>query len=386
VRDGGSRTTVGRVAIAALVALVLGPAAAPAAQASIDHKLDNALDRIVASPNGPPGLSVLLRTGSGREFLARGTANVKTGRRPTVRDHYRIASMSKAFNGAVALALVDRGILSLDDTVGEWLPGVLPFGADVTVGQALHHTGGLPDYIRSKAFLDRFQQDPQAYLSPLELVGFVGDTPLDFPPGSKYHYSDTDNVIVGLIAERATGMSYDALLRRYIYRPLGLGETSLPRTVKMPKPFMHGYEIEPGAGPDDVTHLINPAGAWASGGIVSTPNEVGRFFRAYIGARLFSPATRALQRSFIPGESSPPGPGSNDAGLGVFRYRAGCGTVFGHTGSFPGYRLFAASSGNGRRSVVFSVNSQIVPGSGSQAVSDLIRRAQRLAVCKILRG
>jgi D-alanyl-D-alanine carboxypeptidase len=59
--------------------------------------------------------------------------------------------------------------------------------------------------------------------------------------------------------------------------------------------------------------------------------------------------------------------------------------VFGHTGSFPGYRLFAASSGDGRRSVVFTVNSQIVPGSGSPQVSDLIRRAQRLAVCKILR-
>jgi D-alanyl-D-alanine carboxypeptidase len=327
-----------------------------------------------------------MRTGSGREFLTRGTANVRSGRRPALRDHYRIASMAKAFNGAVALALVDDGVISLDDTIGEWLPGVLPNGANVTVGQALHHTGGLPDYIRSQAFLDRFQDDPQAYLSPGELVGFVRNDPLDFTPGARYHYSDTDNVVVGLIAERATGLSYDALLRRYVYRPLGLTETSLPRTVKMPMPFMHGYEIEPGADPEDVSHLINPAGAWASGGIVSTPNEVGRFFRAYIGARLFSPATRALQRSFLSGSSSPPGPGTNDAGLGVFRYRTGCGTVFGHTGSFPGYRLFAASSGNGRRSVVFTVNSQIVPGSGSQAVSELIRRAQRLAVCKVLGG
>ncbi len=361
-------------------------AAAPAAASSIDRKLENALDRIVATPHGPPGLSVLMRTGHGREFITRGTANVKTGRRPTPRDHYRIASMAKAFNGAVALALVDGGVISLDDTVGEWLPGVLPNADAVTVGQALHHTGGLPDYIRSKAFIDRFQADPTAYFSPMDLVGFVRDDPLDFPPGSKYHYSDTDNVVVGLIAERATGRSYEALLRRYVYRPLGLEETSLPRNVKLPKPFMHGYDIDPPNDPDDISHLLNPSGAWASGGIVSTPPEVGRFFRAYVGARLFSPLTRSLQRTFVAGSSSPPGPGTNDAGLAVFRYRTSCGAVFGHTGSFPGYRVFAASNGNGRRSVVFTVNAQIVPGSGSPQVSDLIRRAQRLAVCKVLGG
>ena len=366
----------------ACLALVAAPANA---NGSIDRKLNNALDRIAAAHNGPPGLSVLMRTGHGREYITRGTANVKTGRRPAIRDHYRIASMAKAFNGAVALALADRGLISLDDTVGEWLPGALPFGNEVTIAQALHHTGGLPDYIRSDAFIKQFTADPAAYISPMDLLGFVRDTPLDFPPGAKYHYSDTDNIVVGLIAERATGLSYDGALRRYVYRPLGLTETTLPRTVKMPKPFIHGYDIEPGKDPVDVSHLINPAGAWASGGIVSTPDEVGRFFRAYVGARLFSPATRRLQRDFVSGSSSPPGPGTNDAGLGVFRYRTKCGTVFGHTGSFPGYRLFAASSADGRRSVVFTVNAQIVPGDGSPQVSDLIRRAQRLAVCKILR-
>jgi len=92
-----------------------------------------------------------------------------------------------------------------------------------------------------------------------------------------------------------------------------------------------------------------------------------------------SPAARKKARS------SPPGPGRNDATLGLFRYRTRCGTVYGHTGSYPGYRLFAASSGNGRRSVVFSVNSQIVPGQGSPRVSGMIRRAQADAVCLALR-
>jgi D-alanyl-D-alanine carboxypeptidase len=87
---------------------------------------------------------------------------------------------------------------------------------------------------------------------------------------------------------------------------------------------------------------------------------------------------------FRPGSSSPPGPGREAAGLGLFRYRTRCGTVYGDTGSFPGYRLFAASSANGRHSVVFSVNAQIVPGEGSPAVSNAIRRAQLIAVCRAL--
>ena len=350
--------------------------------------LNRALDRIVDAKNGPPGLTVVIRRGSRQEFRSRGYGDLKAKRRPRLSDHYRIASMAKAFNGAVALKLVSQGRLSLSDTIGERLPGVLPLANDVTLAQALGHTGGLPDYIKSKAFVDQFVANPGAYLSPQQLVGFVKDTPLRFRPGSRYEYSDTDNVIVGLMAEAVTGRSYERLLSDLVYRPLGLHQTSLPRVVRMPRPFMHGYEIEAGKAPDDVSEFINPAGAWASGGIVSTPLDVGSFFRAYVGGRLFNASVRRSQLRFRPGSSSPPGPGTNSAGLAVFRYRTSCGTVYGHTGSFPGYRLFAASSADGRRSVVFTVNAQIVPREGAPepAVSKLIRSAQQLAVCRALSG
>jgi D-alanyl-D-alanine carboxypeptidase len=379
------RTLARRAGLVTIALLAAAVVAAPSAGAApVDRKLNRLLDRIVDAKGGPPGLSVLMRTGQGRQFLARGTANVKTGRRPTPHDHMRIASVAKAYNGAVTLALVERGFVSLDDTLGEWIPELLPNATSATVGQVLHHTGGLPEYIESNGFAEFINRDPRAYVSPEELLGWVRDEQLDFPPGSKYHYSDTDNIAAGVVAARAAGISYDRLLQRYIYRPLGLKNTTLPVTVEMPKPYLHGYDLEPNKPPEDVSELINPAGAWASGGIVSTPADLGRFIRAYVGARLFSPATRRLQREFVSGESSPPGAGENDAGLGVFRYRTDCGTVFGHTGSFPGYRMFAASNGNGLKSVVFAVNSQIVPGQRSSAVSNLIRKAQRLAVCKIL--
>jgi D-alanyl-D-alanine carboxypeptidase len=342
----------------------------------------------VRARGAPPGLSVLIQRGGRSEFRARGVADVRTGRRPTARDPYRIASMAKAFNGAVVLALVQAGRLSLDDTVGELLPGLMPKADAVTLGQALAHKGGLPDYIRQPAFVRFLQATPAAFLTPSQLIEYVRDVPLNFPPGSRYEYSDTDNVIAGLMAERATGKTYDELLAQYVYDPLGLRATSLPRTLAMPSPFMHGYDVEPGQRPTDVSRFINPALAWASGGIVSTPADVGRFFRAYVGGRLFDrPDLRRAQRVFVAGaESSPPGPGRNASGLALFRYRTRCGTVFGHTGSYPGYRLFGAASDDGTRSVVFTVNAQIVPSAdGTQPIaSKLIRAAQVQAVCRAL--
>ncbi len=365
---------------------VFGATSGPAAGATETGKrLQAALDEVMEPPEGPPGISVLIQRGRDTQYLRRGVADLSTGQRPTRQQHYRIASMAKAFNGAVALALVSRDRLELSDTIGELLPGVLPLAEDVTLAQALQHTAALPDYIKDEDFLDVLMSDPTQYLTPLELVEYVADTEPEFDPGERYQYSDTDNVIVGLMAEAATGKTYDELLERYVYSKAGLENTTLPITVAMPAPYLHGYDVPVGAPPVDVSEVINPALAWASGGIVSNAVDVGRFFRAYVGGDLFNAKTRRAQEDFIIGSSSPPGPGRNRATLGLFRYKTHCGTVFGHTGSFPGYRLFAASNRAGNRSVVFTVNAQIVPDTGSQEVSDLIRFAQVDAVCHALR-
>jgi len=367
--------------------LALGAAVAEsgaAATSPTPSALERALAGIVGDRQGPPGALMLIHRPGRDEFFRAGVADVRSGAPLQRFSHFRIASVSKAFNGAVALSLVDRGDLSLDETIERGIPGLLPLAGPVTLSELLQHTGGVPDYIRAKAFIERFTEDPSAYIPPRTLIGFVRDDPLEFAPGSRYHYSDTDNIAAGLMAERASGQSYDQLLSDLVYRPLRLFQTSLPRTVRMPRPLMHGYDVEAGRAPEDVSELINPAGAWASGGIVSTPTDLGRFIRGYVSGRLFGGAVRRAQFSFRPGDSSPPGPGSNASGLSLFRYRTPCGTVFGHTGSFPGYRIFAAANGNGNRSVVFVASAQIVPGQGSKRVSDAIGRAQRLAVCRAL--
>ena len=371
-----------------VVTLCLGlafSAATAEADQTTRKAFQNSLSQVMKAANGPPGLSVLIVRNGQRQYFSRGRGNVPARTAPRVNQAARIASVSKAHSGAVALSLVARGKLKLSDTVGRLLPGLLPRARRVTLAQALQHTGGLPDYIRDKQFIKKLIERPSRYMPPRQLLWFVKDDKLDFRPGSRYNYSDTDNIVVGLMAEKATGVPYEKLIRRLIGRRIKLTRTTMPRTIAMPTPFLHGYEIAPGKPPEDVSRVINPALAWASGGLVSTLPDLSRFFRGYVGGWLFGPRLRMAQRQWIRGSSSPPGPGINGAGLGLFRYRTKCGTMFGHTGSFPGYRIIAASSANGRRSIAYIANAQIVPDQGSPRVSSLIRKSQAAAVCHALR-
>jgi D-alanyl-D-alanine carboxypeptidase len=377
----------GLAACLALCSTLVITAAVPAgaAPSRTGAAFQASLSRVMKAQDGPPGIAALIVRDGRRQFFSRGQGDVKRGVAPKLNRAFRIASVSKAYSGAVALSLVAKGKLRLDDTIGRLVPNLLPRARTVTVGQMLRHTAGLPDYIRDAQFLQKLIAKPSRYMTPRRLLSFVRSDPLEFPPGTKYGYSDSDNIVIGLIAEKVTGVPYEKLLRREIGRKVKIAPTLMPRTLFMPTPFLHGYEVSPGNPPEDVSKFINPALAWASGGIVTNLPALSRFMRAYVGGRLFGAGQRRALFRWIPGSSSPPGPGVNSASLGLFRYQTRCGTVFGHTGSFPGYRIFVASSFDGRRSAAYVANAQIVPGQGSARVSALIRKSQVAAVCHALR-
>jgi D-alanyl-D-alanine carboxypeptidase len=368
-------------------------AEAAAAAKGPDAALDRALKDLVAMEGGPPGVIAVVQRGEKRQIHTFGVANLKSERPMRADDRMRIASAAKAFSGAVALSLVSEGELFLDDTIGERLSG-LPepppdAWSDVTLRQLLNHTSGLPDLLESKAFRDALVErlrhpDPPAKLLSYA-YGLNGGEPL-FEPGSEYRYSNTDNIAVALMVEEATGDAYEEQLRKRVYRPLGLKSTSLPVGPELQRPYIHGYDLSEQP-PEDVSEQIAAGWSWASGGVVSTPTDLNTFIRGYVGGELFDAQTRAEQRGvFEGGGSEPPGPGKNSAGLALFRYETGCGTVWGHTGNTAGYTQFMASSPNGKRSVVVSINAQITPSVGDPEAFGALRRAEGRAVCAALAG
>ena len=130
----------------------------------------------------------------------------------------RIASVSKAFSGAVAMSLVSDGELSLDDTIGEIRPDLPVDWWPVTLRQLLSHTGGVPSFTSDPGFLQYFGDHLHGDISKLGLIEFVADDDLEFPPGTAYEYSNSDNIVIALMAEEATGRSYGAPAPRRSYR------------------------------------------------------------------------------------------------------------------------------------------------------------------------
>ncbi len=370
--------------MACLLALVVSlsfAAAAGAAPGPADVR--RGLKRLVAAAGGPPGAIATIYRDGHLTVLRAGRADVKRPGAPKPTDHMRIASVAKAFNGAVALHLVDEGRLGLEDTIGQRLGGMPAAWGSVTVRQMLNHTSGLPDYTQSKGFAEQAKKDPRGFVSPQKIIGWVRGEPLEFAPGSDYEYSNTDNIVVGLIAEAVTGQSYAKDLDDIVFKPAGLSQTSFPTKPALPKPFIHGYAVEVGEPPTDISTFLSPSGAWASGAIVSTPRDLNAFIRADLGLKFFSAAQQEEQMRFVPGgQSSPPGPGQNSAGLALFRYKTKCGTVYGHTGNFPGYVQWAAATADGTRAVTTSLN---IPAPTGKLLAQL-RRVQETAVCALLRS
>jgi D-alanyl-D-alanine carboxypeptidase len=344
-----------------------------------------ALRELVAMPGGPPGAIAVVQVGRRTQVVAAGVGDVASKQAPISNDTARIASVSKAYNGAITLALVSQGSLSLTDTVGGILPTLPRAWSAATVAQLLQHTSGMPDYIKDPAFLKALQANPQQVLTPTQLLGFVANEPLLFTPGSKYEYSDSDNIILGLMDEAASKGTYEAALERFVTTPLGLPQTTLPSNSDLSTPYLHGYGVTAGEAPEDVSMALNPGLAWASGGMLSTPTELNTFMRAYASGRFSNAATRKSQLTFVPGGSGPPGPGTNSSGLGIFRYATGCGTVYGHTGNFPGYTIFAAANPKGTRSVDVIVNTQLQDKPGNKPYQAL-RAAEGLGVCAAMRS
>ncbi len=361
-----------------------GPAAGSVGTERADAALDRALDGLVGRPLGPPGAVAVVQRDADVTVHTAGVANLRTRRKIQVTDRMRLASTAKAFSGAVVLSLVTSGRLRLSDTIAAKLPRLPAAWGAVTVGQALHHTSGLPDFSTSPALRRLLQANPRRRFDSRALWQFVARQPLNFAPGSSYRYSNTDNVVAALFAEAATGRSYERLLAERVTRPLGLAGTSLPFGYALPRPFLHGYALAPRTAPEDVSEVLGASAVWASGGIVSTPSDLNRFARGYLGPRLFSRAAQRQQLRWVRGSSDPPGPGVNSAGLAVFRYRTRCGTVYGHTGNFPGYTQFFAATLGGRRSVTVSVSEQLRREVRLLAVWRVLRAAEETAVCAAL--
>jgi len=175
----------------------------------------------------------------------------------------------KAFSGAVALSLVSQESSgSLTRSGGECprCPGLAACHA-TRVAAAPQRPARLQ---RQQSTGTRLQRAPHQAILPGRLLHYVWHEPLQFRPGSRYKYDNSDNVATAMMARAAADRSYRALLRILVYRPARIRHTSLPAGFRLPRPYLHGYSLERGQPAQDVSEALTASVAWATGGMVST--------------------------------------------------------------------------------------------------------------------
>lgn len=336
------------------------PTTASAASSTVAlQKIDLAtLDGIVKSVAENlqiPGAVAILKTPDGDLTVKYGTGARGQNNPVDPAEHVRIGSNTKTMTGTVILQLVQEGKIKLDDPVSKFRSDV-PNGDNITIEQLLDMRSGLFNYTETAELNQTLDDDPQKQWKPEELLALGFANPPYFPPGQGYHYSNTNIVLLGLIAESLDGKLLPQIFQSRLFGPLGLTGTSFPDTADdtIPAPYSHGYVFgtnmdtltdpalpepmqaaaEDGSlQPNDVTN-VNPSWAWAAGAGISTANDLVTWVQALVGGKVLGADLQAQRLASV--QPTSPDSGSAEYGWGI----AKMGPMFGHTGELPGYNSF----------------------------------------------
>jgi D-alanyl-D-alanine carboxypeptidase len=310
----------------------------------------------LANAHDLPGLVVgVRRAGEEPSVIASGHSNLANRQRMAPGDRFRIASLTKPMVATVILRLADERRLSLDDTLSRFVPDLLPDDDRITLRQLLNHTSGVADYLDDQGFIDAVFAQPGRVWTPQELIAIGNAMPRRFAPGAagSWDYSNTNYILLGLVAEAVGGEPIATLLQRRVFDPLGMTSTYFSTQTSLLEPFAQGYADLNGLSDVPVGTILSPSVAGAAGAVVSTARDLLRFVEALAAGELVSAASHAARlttvsasRVRLPGESI-----DFAYGLGVL---VGDGWI-GHDGAIPGYEAEAyAKAGVG--SLVVLVN------------------------------
>ncbi len=185
----------------------------PALRARVDAIAAGVLEQL-----GVPSASVAVVQGGKIVYThGYGMAHIDPDKPATPEMRYSIGSISKQFTAAAILLLQEQGKLSLDDAVGKYVPG-LTRGDEVTIRQILSHTSGYQDYWPEDYLMTPMMKPATAQ----QILDAWAKKPLDFEPGTKWQYSNTNFVIAGLIVEKVSGQKVFEFLGEHIFHPLGM--------------------------------------------------------------------------------------------------------------------------------------------------------------------
>jgi D-alanyl-D-alanine carboxypeptidase len=360
------------LALSASLAAFPGAARAEHAKTAPTHSSKSQLQHDVSAILATGVTGVVAEVGGDRLVATAGRAELGSTRLVPDDSYIRIGSATKPFVATVILRLAAEHRLALTDTVAKWLPGVVSGsgnnGRDITIRELLQHTSGIYDYTHALPLLDgrqgylanRFRRD-----TPGQLVAIAIRHKPVFKPGTSWAYSNTGYILLGMIIKKATGQDWTREVYERIIQPLGLRHTFMPGSSPyLPAPHADAYQQFTPGGPLTDTTVASYTWADAAGEIISTLNDLDRFFRALVTGRLLTPAQLAEMETTVPTQGEH---GLLDRyGLGLAWHHLSCGGGYWtHGGDTLGSSTWDGVTTDGRRSAVVEVFTEL---AGNEAL------------------
>ncbi|HEX7308753.1 serine hydrolase domain-containing protein [Lentzea sp.] len=260
----------------------------------------------------------------------------------------RIGSITKSFVAVSALQLVGENRIELDGPVNRYVPHIAD--SRITVRQVLQHTSGLPDYVLAIG-VNKIADIRDRYFAPHELLDAALAQPPLFEPGTSYQYSNTNYVVAGLMIQKVTGRPIGEAVQKVITKA-GLKDTYWPgqgeREIRgrHAKVSVKADLLDPNSQVVDATNL-DTSNAWASGAMVSTPQDVAKFFRTLLTGGLLKKAQLDEMRKTVQVDEK------SAYGLGLESTKLSCGGVsWGHGGTIHGWASLGAATDDGKSAAI----------------------------------
>ncbi|WP_109301372.1 serine hydrolase [Aquimarina sp. AU474] len=201
-------------------------------EAKIDSLLNSKYESKV-----PGAVFLIAKNGNVIYKKAFGLANLELNTPMEPEYVFEIGSITKQFTAIAILMLLEKGELNLNDDITKYIPDYPTHGETITIHHLLNHTSGIKSYTRMKALKDIATKD----LTPIELIDFFKNEPMDFKPGEKYKYNNSGYIILGYIIESISKQSYASFIEEHIFKKLDMNSSLFASHRKVIKNRASGY-------------------------------------------------------------------------------------------------------------------------------------------------
>jgi CubicO group peptidase (beta-lactamase class C family) len=270
---------------------------------------------------------------------------------------FRLGSLTKQFTATLVLLLQQDGKLNIADPVSKYLTDAPTAWEKITLANLLGHTSGIPNFTNDKNFTV-WAQSPH---SVEEELAFFKDKPLDFEPGSKFDYSNSNFEVLGAVIEKVSGKKYGDLLRERIFDPLGMKDTGLDADDLVLPKRAEGYM--PGKDGLVVARSESMSVPWAAGSLYSTTGDLLKWEQALFGGKVLSADSLKLMTTA----------GKGNYGLGVGVDDKDGMKLVSHGGGIEGFNTFLSYIPEKRIAVVVLANvNGSAPGAMAGQLLDVV--------------